>query len=176
MITFLLLWVVFAAVLIGWANMCGHYLLIKGSHSLRSQLSEPVRSLLPAERQALTQRFHLAFNTDMAVYRLTCRVVLVGWREPLFLLRPYYQDGALLVGLPENLYSCVEPLKEDQVELVLNPHQGTPHAFVVSLNGVSLLCDCEARAAGISLPPAPAANRVGPRPGCAFYEVGAKTD
>ena len=173
MITFLLLWVAFAAALIGWANMCGHYLLIKGSRSLRAQLSKPVRSLSSAEQQALTQRFHLAFNADMAVYRLTCRVVLVGWREPLFLLRPYYQDGALLVGLPESLYSCVEPLKEDQVELVLNPHQGAPHAFVVSLNGVSLLCDCEARAAGISLLPAPTQNRVGSRPSCSFYEVGA---
>ncbi|WP_043311017.1 hypothetical protein [Pseudomonas sp. ML96] len=172
MITFLLLWGAFAAALIGWASQRGHYLLITASRRLRGQLDDPVRSLLPAERQALTQCFQLAFPADMAVHRLVCKVALVGWREPLFLLRPYYQEGALLVDLPESLYSCVEPLLEDQVELVLNPHQGTPHAFVISLNGVSLLCDCEARAAGICLPPAPEQPRPALRAGCEFHVLG----
>ncbi len=172
MITFMLLWGALAAVLIGWANQRGHYLLDRHSRGLQARLGDPVRSLLSAERQALTQRFHLAFQEQMAVYRLTCKVAVAGWHKPLFLLQPYYLEGRLLVGLPESLYGCAEPLLENQVELVLNPHQGAPHAFVVSLNGVSLLCDCEARAAGISLPPASRRPRVELQPGCPFYAVG----
>ena len=175
MITFILLWATLAAVLIGWANQRGHYLLDRESRGLKVRLDDPVRSLLAAERQALTQRFHLAFHADMAVYRLTCKVAVAGWREPLFLLQPYYLEGRLLVGLPESLYGCAESLLENQVELVLNPHQGAPHAFVVSLNGVSLLCDCEARAAGIPLLAASARQRIEFRPGCQFYSVGAET-
>ncbi|MBD9426385.1 hypothetical protein IB232_13700 [Pseudomonas sp. PDM15] len=172
MITFMLLWGALAAVLVGWANQRGHYLLGRESRGLQARLGDPVRSLLSAERQALTQRFHLAFHSDLAVYRLTCKVGVVGWREPLFLLQPYHLDGRLLVGLPESLYSCAEPLLENQVELVLNPHQGAPHAFVVSLNGASLLCDCEARAAGILLSPPSARQRVESRPDCQFHAIG----
>jgi hypothetical protein len=176
MITFMLLWGTLAAVLIGWANQRGHYLLDRDSRGLKVRLGDPVRSLLSAERQALTQRFHLAFHEEMAVYRLTCEVAVAGWHQPLFLLRPYHLEGRLLVGLPESLYGCTETLLENQVELVLNPHQGAPHAFVVSLNGISLLCDCEARVAGISLPPAPTRKRGGALPGCSFYEVSAEAE
>ncbi|MGB4072535.1 hypothetical protein [Pseudomonas sp.] len=175
MITFMLLWGFLAAVLICWANQRGHYLLDRDSRGLKARLGDPARRLLAAERQALTQRFHLAFPAEMAVYRLTCKVGVAGWREPLFLLQPYHLEGRLLVGLPESLYGCTETLLENQVELVLNPHQGAPHAFVVSLNGVSLLCDCEARAAGISLPPASTRQRAELRPGCQFYAGGAET-
>lgn len=169
MITFLLLWGAITASLLGWANMQGHYLLIKSSRSLRSKLGEPIRSLLPAERQALTQRFHLAFPSDLVVYRLVGTVGLVGWREPHFLLRPYYMDGALLVGLSESLRSCVNPLGEDQVELVLNPHQGAPHAFVIRINEVSLLCDCEATRAGVRLSAALVGPRPAVNPSCIFH-------
>lgn len=172
MITFLLLWGIFAAVLIGWSNMQGHYLLVKNSRGLKKQLGEPVRRLLLAERRALTQHFHLAFHCDMEVYQLSGKVVLVGWREPLFLLRPYYLDGDLLVGLPESLYCCVDPVLHDQVELVLNPHEGAPHAFVVRLNGVSLLCDCEVQAEDVSLPPMLERPQPTLMPDCQFYSLG----
>ena len=56
-------------------------------------------------------------------------------------------------GLPEPLHGCVNYGFDNAVELIANPHAGAPHAFVIRLNGVSLVCDCQAQAAGIALPP-----------------------
>lgn len=146
MITFALLWAVLFAALLGWANMQGHHLLTIRSRRARQQLHDPGRDLLPAERQALTREFHLALPEGAMVYRQTGSIRLVGWRTPQFLL------DDLLIGLPEPLHGCANYGFDNTLELILNPHQGAPHAFALSLNGVSLLCDCQARAAGISRP------------------------
>ena len=147
MITFLLLWAVLFVSVLGWATVRGHSLLIARSRVLRDRLSAPGRSLLPVERQALTRHFHLAFPADAPVYPQTGEIRLVGWRTPQFLL------DELLIGLPEPLHGCVNYGFDNAVELIANPHAGAPHALVIRLNGVSLVCDCQAQAAGIALPP-----------------------
>lgn len=166
MITFALLWAVLFAALLGWADLQGRHLLIIRSRRARQALHAAHRNLLPAERQALTREFHLALPEGALVYRQTGSLRLVGWRTPQFLL------DDLLIGLPEALQGCANHGFENSLELVRNPHQGAPHALVLSLNGVSLLCDCQARAAGIARP-VPTVQPGSPlRPRTEFVSVG----
>lgn len=120
------------------------------SRARRRTLVAVARPLHPAERQALSASFGLAFPGDGAVLNLQGGLGVVGWRQPMFVL------DELLVGLPEQLLPCVRSHNEAQV--LLNPHPGLPHAFVVALNGTSLVCECEARRAGIELSAAPHAS------------------
>ncbi len=116
------------------------------SRERRKTLEAIARPLHPAERQALTASSGLAFAADSGVLHLEGRLELIGWRQPMFVL------DALLVAVPEQLLPCA--LTYNQAQLLLNPHLGLPHAFVVALNGVSLVCECEARRAGIEQSPA----------------------
>ena len=124
------------------------------SRERRKTLGAIARQLHPAERQALTASSGLAFAADSGVLRLEGRLELIGWRQPMFVF-----DG-LLVAVPEQLLPCA--LTYNQAQLLLNPHPGLPHGFVVALNGVSLVCECEALATGLQAsdggPAAVAAN------------------
>lgn len=110
------------------------------SRERRKTLGASARQLHPAERQALSASSGLAFPGDGAVLNLQGGMGVVGWRQPMFVL------DDLLVGLPEQLLPCVRCHNEAQV--LLNPHPGLPHAFVVALNGTSLVCECLALKTG----------------------------
>ena len=95
------------------------------------------------------------------------KVINVGVRDSTYVL-----DG-LLVALPEALLPCIAPY--NRAQLVLNPHPGGPHAFVVALNGVSLVCECMARSAGFA--PSTADTQVEWRPATErFHEAGPRPE
>lgn len=158
MIVYLSLSLLLFLVLLAVGSLRGQRRLETLSRLRRAQLAPAGRALHEAECRALSQAFGLAFTPSLPLCQIEGMVRLIGWRRPMFVL------DEVLVGLPDNLLPCAS--SGWRAELVLNPHGGLPHAFVVSLNGNSLLCECEARQAGIELPPAPAAQ-----PGEPFREA-----
>lgn len=148
MISFLAVTLVLALVLFGRGQVRGTRQLEALSRERRKTLGAIIRQLHPAERRALTASSGLAFAADSGVLHLEGRLELIGWRQPMFVL-----DG-LLVAVPEQLLPCA--LTYNQAQLLLNPHPGLPHAFVLALNGNSLVCECAMRSAEFNPPAAEA--------------------
>lgn len=144
MIGYLLLSLLLFLGMLAYCAGAGSRRLRTASRFRRERLEPCARTLHAAERQALTESTGLAFPAASALWQLEGEVQVNGWAEPMFVL-----DG-LLVAIPEQLLPCLAA--HNRAQLLLNPHPGLPHGFVVQLNGASLVCECVARRNGFELP------------------------
>lgn len=144
--TFLLLWVSLFTLLLAWSNRQGWRVLIRRSRKRRSSL-QATRTLHEAERRAVMDELQLAVPPTAPVCRLQGEVMIRGWRRPRFVI------DDLIVQVPSQLHTAIR--RYCQIEVVPNPHEGLPHAVVITVDSQSLLCVCHRELAGMPAPPPP---------------------